>query len=160
MEAREKNLCSILPEDINLPWILRLAQEGRLYYDANGISKETVLADLLQQVLNYVEAITPCASSAYKSSITDIWTRIVRDKNLNENLFLKKGRNAGFLNHYYITAIVSVMLECNVYNKKMFTLFDLHCRLEKVGKKTSIYTSYNNYALGIEKIKYLRQYWR
>ena len=69
MEAKNQKLCPILPEDIDVQWLRRLAREGRLYYDACEVSEEMILEDRLQQVLSYVEAIAPCTSRAYEHYI-------------------------------------------------------------------------------------------
>lgn len=155
MEAKKLKLCPILPEDIDVQRLRRLAREGRLYYDANEASKEAVMADHLHQVLSYVEAIAPCASRAYEHELINIWQRIVEDVELNGQLFIQKGRHQGLLNRYRVMAIVSVLLEIGVYDHDEFSLIALHYRLENVRKKTSIYTSRLNYAMKRQEIRRL-----
>ena len=157
MEAKNQKLCPILPEDIDVQWLRRLAREGRLYYDACEVSEEVILEDQQQQVLSYVEAIAPCASRAYEHYINNIWRRIVEDEELNDQLFIKKGRHQGMLNRYRIMAIVTVLLEMGVYDREEFSLIALHYRLENVRKKTSIYTSRLNYAMKRQEIMHLKR---
>ena len=157
MEAKNQKLCPILPEDIDVQWLRRLAREGRLYYDACEVSEEVILEDQLQQVLSYVEAIAPCASRAYEHYINIIWRCIAEDEELNDQLFIKKGRHQGLLNRYRIMAIVTVLLEMGVYDREEFSLIALHYRLENVRKKTSIYTSRLNYAMKRQEISRLKR---
>lgn len=69
----------------------------------------------------------------------------LRSPKIKPKLFIVKGKNKGNPNYYFITAIVGILLENNVYNAKKYSLLDLSKILEQTNKKNNVYTSSQHY---------------
>lgn len=99
----------------------------------------------LESIIHYVGRIDDCASSAYHSCISQLWQEILCSPKIKPKLFITKGKNKGNPNYYFITAIVGILLENNVYNAKKYSLLDLSKILEQTNKKNNVYTSSQHY---------------
>ena len=99
----------------------------------------------LESIIHYVERIDDCASPAYHSCISQLWQEILCSPKIKPKLFIVKGKNKGNPNYYFITAIVGILLENNVYNAKKYSLLDLSKILEQTNKKNNVYTSSQHY---------------
>lgn len=99
----------------------------------------------LESIIRYVGRIDDCASSAYHSCISQLWQEILCSPKIKPKLFITKGKNKGNPNYYFITAIVGILLENNVYNAKKYSLLDLSKILEQTNKKNNVYTSSQHY---------------
>ena len=99
----------------------------------------------IESIIHYVERIDDCASPAYHSCISQLWQEILCSPKIKPKLFITKGKNKGNPNYYFITAIVGILLENNVYNAKKYSLLDLSKILEQTNKKNNVYTSSQHY---------------
>ena len=99
----------------------------------------------IESIIHYVERIDDCASPAYHSCISQLWQEILCSPKIKPKLFIVKGKNKGNPNYYFITAIVGILLENNVYNAKKYSLLDLSKILEQTNKKNNVYTSSQHY---------------
>ena len=99
----------------------------------------------IESIIHYVERIDDCASPAYRSCIHELWQEILCSPKIKPKLFIVKGKNKGNPNYYFITAIVGILLENNVYNAKKYSLLDLSKILEQTNKKNNVYTSSQHY---------------
>ena len=99
----------------------------------------------LESIIHYVGRINDCASPAYHSCISQLWQEILCSPKIKPKLFITKGKNKGNPNYYYITAIVGILLENNVYNAKKYSLLDLSKILEQTSKKPSHYKASQQY---------------
>ena len=99
----------------------------------------------LESIIHYVGRINDCASPAYHSCISQLWQEILCSPKIKPKLFITKGKNKGNPNYYFITAIVGILLENNVYNAKKYSLLDLSKILEQTNKKNNVYTSSQHY---------------
>ena len=99
----------------------------------------------IESIIRYVGRIDDCASPAYHSCISQLWQDILCSPKIKPKLFIIKGKNKGNPNYYFITAIVGILLENNVYNAKKYSLLDLSKILEQTNKKNNVYTSSQHY---------------
>lgn len=99
----------------------------------------------LESIIRYVGRIDDCASPAYHSCISQLWQEILCSPKIKPKLFITKGKNKGNPNYYFITAIVGILLENNVYNAKKYSLLDLSKILEQTSKKPSHYKASQQY---------------
>lgn len=157
MEAKLSTLQPVRTEDFDVRLLRQLAREGRLYFDPNEPSVAIRDEDRQQEILQYVSEIDDCVTPAYVPFISLIWKRIISDDQLNDQLFISKGRHQGEANRYRVMAIVNVLYEMGVYAHHTYTLLDLHHRLEHTTHKDSVYTSRLNYALTRQQSLLLRR---
>lgn len=99
----------------------------------------------LESIIRYVGRINDCASPAYHSCISQLWQEILCSPKIKPKLFITKGKNKGNPNYYFITAIVGILLENNVYNAKKYSLLDLSKIIEQTSKKPSHYKASQQY---------------
>jgi hypothetical protein len=132
VQVTENDLRSI---DIN-----ELVKQGLLF----RLVRETPTKNI-KSIIRYVERIDDCASPAYHSCISQLWQEILCSPKIKPKLFIIKGKNKGNPNYYFITAIVGILLENNVYNAKKYSLLDLSKILEQTNKKNNVYTSSQHY---------------
>ena len=99
----------------------------------------------IESIIRYVGRIDDCASPAYHSCISQLWQEILCSPKIKPKLFITKGKNKGNPNYYFITAIVGILLENNVYNAKKYSLLDLSKILEQTSKKPSHYKASQQY---------------
>lgn len=147
MEA--KKFKKVSPEDFNVTKLRRLAQEGKLYFDANDTENELTDEDRLKIVLDYVKEIDMKTSPEFEPFVKEIWKKIVFTPCLNRNLFHVKGKNRGKLNRYTIMNLVELLYNKNVYYGS--SLLELHRLLEHVDTRNVIYNSYANYSFSGEQ---------
>ena len=133
VQVTENDLRSI---DIN-----ELVKQGLLF---RLVSEKTPLKNI-KSIIRYVGRIDDCASPAYHSCISQLWQEILCSPKIKPKLFIIKGKNKGNPNYYFITAIVGILLENNVYNAKKYSLLDLSKILEQTNKKNNVYTSSQHY---------------
>ena len=157
MTNRKQTFIRLRPEDFDARTLRRMAREGRLYFTAKPQVRTAAEPDGEETLIEYVSAISRCATPSYAHCITQIWQCIARDPKLNERLFIEKGRHQDELNRYRVMAIVTVLLEKNVYCKETYTVLQLHHILERTDKKDSIYTSRLNYAMSISERLYINK---
>ena len=117
----------------------------------------------LESIIHYVERIDECASPAYRSCISQLWQEILCSPKIKPKLFITKGKNSGNpnYNYYFITAIVEILLQNNVYDSKKYSLLTLCKIMENTDKKSNFYTSCQVYFtrdLAIEVKRILRTY--
>ena len=133
VQVTENDLHSI---DIN-----ELVKQGLLF---RLVSEKTPLKNI-KSIIRYVGRLDDCASPAYHSCISQLWQEILCSPKIKPKLFIIKGKNKGNPNYYFITAIVGILLENNVYNAKKYSLLDLSKILEQTNKKNNVYTSSQHY---------------
>ena len=115
----------------------------------------------LESIIHYVGRIDDCASPAYHSCISQLWQEILCSPKIKPKLFIIKGKNKGNPNYYFITAIVEILLQNNVYDNKKYSLLTLCKIMENTDKKSNFYTSCQVYFtrdLAIEIKRILRTY--
>ena len=99
----------------------------------------------IESIIRYVGRIDDCASPAYHSCISQLWQEILCSPKIKPKLFITKGKNKGNPNYYYITAIVEILLQNNVYDNKKYKLLTLCRIMENTNNKSSIYKSSQAY---------------
>ena len=99
----------------------------------------------IESIIHYVERIDECASPAYHSCISQLWQEILCSPKIKPKLFITKGKNKGNPNYYFITAIVEILLQNNVYDNKKYKLLTLCRIMENTNNKSSIYKSSQAY---------------
>ena len=99
----------------------------------------------LESIIHYVGRIDDCASPAYHSCISQLWQEILCSPKIKPKLFITKGKNKGNPNYYFITAIVGILLENNVYNTDLYSLLALSKILEQTNNKPNIYAAAQQY---------------
>ena len=115
----------------------------------------------IESIIRYVGRIDDCASPAYHSCISQLWQEILCSPKIKPKLFITKGKNSGNPNYYFITAIVEILLQNNVYDSKKYSLLTLCKIMENTDKKSNFYTSCQVYFtrdLAIEVKRILRTY--
>lgn len=128
----------VTEQDLHNIDIKELIQQGLLF----RLVKPT---RSIESIIRYVGRIDDCASPAYHSCISQLWQEILCSPKIKPKLFITKGKNKGNPNYYFITAIVGILLENNVYNAKKYSLLDLSKILEQTNKKNNVYTSSQHY---------------
>ncbi|MBO4801657.1 MAG: hypothetical protein J5545_07310 [Bacteroidaceae bacterium] len=126
--------------------VLSLWQAGKLYreVEAEAVSEEALLARCRQEALAYVAAIDEFATAAWRPYINKVWEALTSSNVIQEKMMIKKGVRTGQLNRYFITAIVVMLHEKDVYKLSVPAL-RLHCVLEQVEKKNNYYVAYSKY---------------
>ena len=132
VQVTENDLRSI---DIN-----ELVKQGLLF----RLVRETPTKNI-KSIIHYVERIDECASPAYHSCISQLWQEILCSPKIKPKLFIIKGKNKGNPNYYFITAIVEILLQNNVYDNKKYKLLTLCRIMENTNNKSSIYKSSQAY---------------
>lgn len=133
VQVTENDLRSI---DIN-----ELVKQGLLF---RLVSEKTPLKNI-KSIIRYVGRIDDCASPAYHSCISQLWQEILCSPKIKPKLFIVKGKNKGNPNYYFITAIVEILLQNNVYDNKKYKLLTLCRIMENTNNKSSIYKSSQAY---------------
>jgi hypothetical protein len=147
----------VLVEDFNIDTLKQAFLEGRLYIQST--TPETSREEGIRAILQYVSRIDSCASPAYASSIHRLWKKILHSPELGDLFFLNRySSNRGMPNWYRVNAVVTVLLEKNIYNRSIYTSIQLHLMMEQAEKRNSHYTSMNRYLLERHQIKILMQY--
>ena len=117
--------------------------------DINELVKQGVIYRLTQNtpprnldtILTYVGRINDCASPAYHSCISQLWQEILCSPKIKPKLFITKGKNKGNPNYYFITAIVEILLQNNVYDNKKYSLMALWRIMKNSNDNIHFYTS-------------------
>ena len=138
--------------------LLALWEEGKLYrlLEVEEASEEERLEHCRKEALEYVSRIDEFVADGWRANIDKVWESVVKHRAFSRSLMMQKGRNRGRMNRYFITALVVWMSNRGVYQSDVSCL-RLHQRLERVKKKTSVYTSALNYAPNIQQEKILKQ---
>jgi hypothetical protein len=155
-----KNTPKIVPvEDFDIDLLREAFLQGRLYIQTKEKPEEYIREEGIRSILQYVARIDACASPAYASSIYRLWQEILRSPELGDLFFLNRySSNRGKPNWYRVNAVVTVLLEHNIYQREAYTAIDLHLRMEQSAKRNSHYTSMNRYLLERHQVKILMQY--
>ena len=95
----------------------------------------------LESIIHYVWRINDCASPAYHSCISQLWQEILCSPKIKPKLFITKGKNKGNPNYYFITAIVEILLQNNVYDNKKYSLMALWRIMKNSNDNIHFYTS-------------------
>jgi hypothetical protein len=95
----------------------------------------------IESIIRYVGRIDDCASPAYRSCITQLWQEILCSPKIKPKLFITKGKNKGNPNYYFITAIVEILLQNNVYDNKKYSLMALWRIMKNSNDNIHFYTS-------------------
>ena len=144
-------------EDFNIDTLKQAFLEGRLYIQST--TPETSREEGIRAILQYVSRIDSCASPAYASSIHRLWKKILHSPELGDLFFLNRySSNRGKPNWYRVNAVVTVLLEHNIYRQDEFTAVQLHLLMEQTDKRNSHYTSMNRYLLERHQVRTLMQY--
>lgn len=146
-------------EDFDIDTLKEAFLQRRLYIQKVEKSEASVREEGIQAILQYVARIHACASRAFASSIHQLWDEILRSPELGDLFFLNRySSNRGMPNWYRVNAVVTVLLEKNIYNRSIYTSIQLHLMMEQAEKRNSHYTSMNRYLLERHQIKILMQY--
>lgn len=145
---------SVHPEDFDAAKLLKLAEEGRLFFTpiVRSTEKEQVANSL--HILEYVGALRACADEPYKDNIDFIWQEIVKNDALQKRLSIQKGTNAGCMNKYFITAIVDVLSNIGVYRDNTI---QLHRIMENITTRNKYYNSMGLYVLSSNERQIIRE---
>ena len=148
MEA--KRFKQIRPNEFDMQELLLLAKEGRLYIKQITEEKsETNIRDEgIRSILQYVSRIDECASEKYRPNIRKLWERILHSSELGDLFFLNRYKsNRGQPNWYRVNVVMAFLLEQNVYCKDIYTVMELHMKMEQTDKRTKFYTGMGRYLL-------------
>ena len=149
----------VLVEDFNIDTLREAFRQGRLYIRTEAKSATSIREEGIQAILRYVSRIHACASPAYASSIHQLWEEILHSPELGDLFFLNRySSNRGQPNWYRVNAVVTVLLEHNIYRQDEFTAVQLHLLMEQTDKRNSHYTGMNRYLLERHQVRTLMQY--
>ena len=149
----------VLVEDFNIDKLREAFRQGRLYIRTETKSATSLRKEGIQAILRYVSRIHACASQAYASSIHQLGKEILHSPELGDLFFLNRySSNRGQPNWYRVNAVMTVLLEHNIYRQEDFTAVQLHLMMEQSDKRNSHYTSMNRYLLERHQIRMLMQY--
>ena len=149
----------VLVEDFNIDTLREAFRQGRLYIRTEAKSATSIREEGIQSILQYVSRIEACASQAYASSIHQLWEAILHSPELGDLFFLNRySSNRGQPNWYRVNAVMTVLLEHNIYRQEEYTAVQLPLRMEQSDKRNSHYTSMNRYLLERHQIRILLQY--
>jgi len=117
--------------------------------DINELVKQGVIYRLTQNtpprnldtILTYVGRIEECVTPAFRNCIVQLWKDILCSETIKPKIFITKGKNKGNPNLYLVIAILEILLQNNIYNKKEYSLLTLCKTLENTNIKSNIYTS-------------------
>ena len=110
----------------------------------------------MREVLDYVRAIDGYASEKWLKAIDDLWKEIVGAKCFEGCLSMKRGLQAGHMNHYAVTNLVCRLQNLGVYRRDV-PMQTLHLTLEQTDKRNKYYCSSGNYCLTPEARTLLKE---
>lgn len=142
----KKHFIRVSPKDFDYSEIRLAAMEGRLYITPRTVSEEQLREEGIRRILEYVGRIDHCVSDAYRTSIGNIWKRLLHDSTTSRLFFFERNvGQRGMPNFYRVNAVVFVLRERGIYRKDEFTATRLHCLLEDSPKRTNVYMGANKY---------------
>ena len=156
LKKLNSSLVEVHPEDFDVQTLRQAAREGRLYVAQPPLTEEEAKAKLQKgcaQILDYVKRIDCYATLP---AVGELWSEIVSDELIQPTLFFKRySRNRGEVNWYRVTAIVCLLREEEVYQKKV-TAVQLHCVMEGTKSRTSVYSGMGGYLFNGQEIKRIK----
>lgn len=130
-------------------------REGRLFILPANLAptEESIRKEGIRAILQYVSRIDGCASEKYLPNIHRLWEQILHSTELGHLFFLSRyNSNRNLPNWYRVNAVVTTLLNLNVYRKDLYTGVQLHLMMEQSEKRNNHYTGMNRYLL--EKKEY------
>ena len=100
-------------KDISESLLNQLWQEGRLYYVS---SSDELVQKAVSSTLKQIRKIDCFCNEPYKKEIAEIWESILDIWRVRERLLIKKGKQQGGTNWYYVCAILKYMQFRGVYD--------------------------------------------
>ena len=146
-------------DDFDINSLRQAALEGRLFINqAEGAQHApSQRTEGIRLILKYVSRIDSCASSQYASCISQLWDCILHSEELGELFFYQRYRSTrGEVNWYRVNAVVTTMLEMDVYRRQDFTAVQLHLMMEQTTHRTNHYTGMSRYLLERSEIVKLK----
>lgn len=147
------NLRRLSLRDFDAELLEELTREGRVYIRLPQVNDQNAYK---HEVLEYVKPIRDYAAREWLSAVDDLWAQIVEADPFRDFLSMKKGLQAGHLNRYAVTLLVSRLQNMGIYRQDV-AMLTLHLRMENTTKKNKYYTGCGNYVLPREAIRLLRQ---
>lgn len=152
MEKRALKLKRLTLKDYDASLLVELVKQGRVYVDYPQMDPNAYK----REVVDYVRSIRDFVTMEWQDRVDDLWLQVVEASCFADCLAMKKGSQAGHMNRYSVTNIVSTMQSYGVYRSDV-SMQALHLRLENTKVKNKYYRSYGNYALPDEPRKLLKQ---
>ena len=118
-----KKLTRVRPEDFDVEALMAAAREGRLYVDEGKriVNKETVKKEVCAYVARIGEFVTP----RYRSSIDELWDKILACDDFIAFLTpSSKARKCREFDKYNVMRIIGVLRENGVYELYKDRKFD------------------------------------
>lgn len=149
----------VLVKDFDIDLLREAFLQRRLYIQTKEKPEKNIREKGICAILQYVSRIDACTSPAYASSIHRLWEEILRSTELGDMFFLNRySSNRGKPNWYRVNAVMTILLEHNIYQRDKYTAVDLHLLMEQSNQRNSHYTSMNRYLLEKHQVKILMQY--
>ncbi len=149
----KSSLRRLSPEEFNPVLLEKLVSEGKVYIDLPRVINKDAYK---REVLEYVRAIDGYASEKWLDGIGDLWQEIVGAECFGDCLSMKRGLQAGHMNHYAVTNLVCWLQNMGVYRRDV-PMLTLHLTLEQTDKRNKYYCSCGNYLLTPEARALLRK---
>ena len=141
------------PKEFNPALLKELVEQGRVFINCPQVDNKDAYK---REALAYVRAIDDFATDLWREDIGRLWREIVEAECFEPCLALKKGLQAGHLNRYAITNLVSRMQGWGVYRRDV-KMIDLHLALEHTTKRNNYYCSNGSYCLSPDANALLKQ---
>ena len=152
-KMKNSSLRRLRPKEFDVALLEKLTNEGRVFVQLPRVINKDAYK---REVLDYVRVIDEFATDLWREEIDDLWEMIVEAACLENFLSMKKGIQAGHLNRYAVTNLVSRMQSKGIYRKDV-PMLTLHLRLEGTMVRNRYYKSSGNYTLTKDANTLLRQ---
>lgn len=152
-DMKGQRLQRLSPKEFDPALLEKLTREGKVYIDLSGVINKDAY---MREVLDYVRAIDGYASEKWLKAIDDLWKGIVGAKCFEGCLSMKRGLQAGHMNHYAVTNLVCRLQNLGVYRRDV-PMQTLHLTLEQTDKRNKYYCSSGNYCLTPEARTLLKE---
>ena len=145
----------VRPEDFDADALWKAAEEGRLFIIPMTRSLNEIREENAERVLTYVSSLRTHTADDYRVHIDNIWKELLLHEDFVQNFIMQRGKLAGDINKYFITAIVDCMQNLGVYTGGN-TIF-LHRILENTQTRNQFYNNMGVYALSYKQQKILQK---
>jgi hypothetical protein len=149
----KSSLRRLTPKEFDPVLLEKLVSEGKVYIDLSKVINKDAYK---REVLDYVRAIDGYASEKWLKVIGDLWHDIVEAECFEDCLSMKRGLQAGHMNHYAVTNLVCRLQNMGVYRRDV-SMLTLHLTLEQTNKRNKYYCSCGNYCLTKEARTLLKE---
>ena len=146
----------VLVEDFDIDLLKEAFLQGRLYIQHEEKKQDSIREEGIQAILQYVSRIDACASRPYVTTIHLLWEQILRSPELGPLFFFDRYRTSrGQPNWYRVNAVVTTLLEHDIYQRDTYTSLQLHMLMEQTTRRTNRYSGMNRYLLDREEMAIL-----